>query len=395
MESVFSYSYTDTVPWARLFARFPKKIVKRKASRSRVRFADRIQSANPLSTRLHSVCAAAAADPSHPKTLAAAAAVNPKPASPAAAMTFAARMKELMRKYGKVAIGVHLSVSCASITGLYVAIDNNVDVDAIFRRIGISPSGGVAGDEAAETPTPSAAVPEEAPPRNRTRELVASSGGALALALMCNKALLPVRVPVTLALTPPVASGPTTDLTSTPTVVDSSSREFRGNNAPPSAVRRPPSPATDRPSTLAGNMIVCVAVVGHQNNPLYLQSFTEADDALKLHHVVHCSLDVIDERVNNPKRNAPALNETFLGLLYPTENYKVYGYLTNTKVKFIMVTTDLDVKDADARNFFRKFHAAYVDAVSNPFHVPGKKIASRSFGARLQSVMTLFNVWVT
>ncbi|KAF9611753.1 hypothetical protein IFM89_034936 [Coptis chinensis] len=34
-----------------------------------------------------------------------------------------------------------------------------------------------------------------------------------------------------------------------------------------------------------------------QNNPLHLQSFTEADDALKLHHIVHCSLDVIDERV--------------------------------------------------------------------------------------------------
>ena len=27
-----------------------------------------------------------------------------------------------------------------------------------------------------------------------------------------------------------------------------------------------------------------------------------------------------------------------------------YGYLTNTKVKFILVTTDLDVKDADVRN---------------------------------------------
>uniref|UniRef100_A0A1J3GA68 Trafficking protein particle complex subunit 2-like protein n=1 Tax=Noccaea caerulescens TaxID=107243 RepID=A0A1J3GA68_NOCCA len=35
-----------------------------------------------------------------------------------------------------------------------------------------------------------------------------------------------------------------------------------------------------------------------QNNPhpLYIQSFTEADDALKLHLIVHCSLDVIDER---------------------------------------------------------------------------------------------------
>lgn len=27
-----------------------------------------------------------------------------------------------------------------------------------------------------------------------------------------------------------------------------------------------------------------------------------------------------------------------------------YGYLTNTKVKFILVTTDMDVKDADVRN---------------------------------------------
>ncbi|XP_017702058.1 trafficking protein particle complex subunit 2-like protein isoform X2 [Phoenix dactylifera] len=97
-------------------------------------------------------------------------------------------------------------------------------------------------------------------------------------------------------------------------------------------------------------MIVCVAVVGHENNPLYLQSFTEADDALKLHHIVHSSLDVIDERVNNPKKSGSTLNETFLGLLYPTENYKVYGYLTNTKVKLIMVMTDLDVKDADVRS---------------------------------------------
>ncbi|RDY14022.1 Trafficking protein particle complex subunit 2-like protein, partial [Mucuna pruriens] len=137
-------------------------------------------------------------------------------------------------------------------------------------------------------------------------------------------------------------------------------------------------------------MIVCVAVVGHQNNPLYIQSFTEADDALKLHHIVHCSLDVVDERVNNPKKSGPMLNETFLGLLYPIENYKVYGYLTNTKVKFILVTTDLDVKDADVRNFFRRFHAAYVDAVSNPFHVPGKKITSRTFAERVSTIVKSF-----
>ncbi|RWR90702.1 trafficking protein particle complex subunit 2-like protein [Cinnamomum micranthum f. kanehirae] len=137
-------------------------------------------------------------------------------------------------------------------------------------------------------------------------------------------------------------------------------------------------------------MIVCVAAVGHQNNPLYLQSFTNADDALKLHHIVHCSLDVIDDRVNNPKKTGLTLNEAFLGLLYPSENYKAYGYLTNTKVKFIFVTTDLDVKDADVRNFFKRFHSAYIDAVSNPFHVPGKKITSKTFAERVSAIVNSF-----
>lgn len=129
-------------------------------------------------------------------------------------MAFTARMKELMRKYGKVAVGVHVSVSCASIAGLYVAINNNVDVDAIFSRFGMH-----VRNEAPPAPAPAPSTPDEIPsfptiitgeeaqerPRNRTRELVASSGGALALALMCNKALFPVRVPITIALTPPVS----------------------------------------------------------------------------------------------------------------------------------------------------------------------------------------------
>ncbi|CAN6218567.1 unnamed protein product [Urochloa humidicola] len=139
-------------------------------------------------------------------------------------MAFSGRIKQLFKKYGKVAAGVHISVSCASIAGLYVAINNNVDVEGVFRRFGISPAldngeealpapapGPAARDEvlrdAALQPRPSDVLQEgpEQQPRNRTMELVASSGGALALAILCNKALLPVRVPITIALTPPVA----------------------------------------------------------------------------------------------------------------------------------------------------------------------------------------------
>ncbi|KAG9147476.1 hypothetical protein Leryth_007287 [Lithospermum erythrorhizon] len=272
----------------------------------------------------------------------------------------AGRLKEFLKKYGKVGLGVHFSVSAASITGIYVAIKNNVDVEAMLGKIGmptgISNKNGADSDVASdpvmtdelntsvETQTQAQSIQQEVKPRNRTAELVASTGGALTLAVLLNKALFPVRVPITIALTPAIA---------------------RQNW---DEIRSP------------------------WNNPLYIQSFTEAEDALKLHHIVHCSLDVVEERVNNPKRSGPTLNETFLGLLYPTENYKVYGYLTNTKVKFIMVTTDLDVRDADVRNFFRRFHAAYVDAVSNPFHVPGKKITSRNFADSVSSIVKSFGL---
>ncbi|KAJ3690796.1 hypothetical protein LUZ61_019960 [Rhynchospora tenuis] len=122
-------------------------------------------------------------------------------------MSFSARMKELMKKYGKVAIGVHLSVSTVSITGLYVAIKNNVDVESLFERIGLSarvePE---KGESTPRTDSDGQDLPTTPPPKtNRTAAMVASSGGALALAILCNKALMPIRIPITIALTPPIA----------------------------------------------------------------------------------------------------------------------------------------------------------------------------------------------
>ncbi|MCD7456482.1 hypothetical protein HAX54_031920 [Datura stramonium] len=136
------------------------------------------------------------------------------------------RFRELLKKYGKVALGVHFSVSAASITGLYVAVKNNVDVEAMLEKIGMpglsKEEGGGGGDKNPNLPQQNpqvinadgfvieepfnqdgvAAAPKQ---RNRTAELAASSGGALAVAVLLNKALFPVRVPITLGLTPPIA----------------------------------------------------------------------------------------------------------------------------------------------------------------------------------------------
>lgn len=128
------------------------------------------------------------------------------------------RFREFLKKYGKVAMGVHFSVSAASVTGLYVAINSNVDVESLLQKLHM---GGVTGKDQAPQPETSSSsdgfvreeemtdstvlIEEKVKKRNRTAELTASSGGALALAVLCNKALFPIRVPITIALTPPVA----------------------------------------------------------------------------------------------------------------------------------------------------------------------------------------------
>lgn len=148
-------------------------------------------------------------------------------------MAFTGRFRELLKKYGQVALGVHFSVSTVSISSLYLAINNNVDVESLLSKIGIS---GVSSTTKEEEDQPqhdriktssSSSIDDEegfiieqqqqtissdyqqiqkpVPERNRTAEIAASSGGALALALICNKALFPIRVPITLALTPPIA----------------------------------------------------------------------------------------------------------------------------------------------------------------------------------------------
>ncbi|MED6159346.1 hypothetical protein PIB30_041500 [Stylosanthes scabra] len=127
------------------------------------------------------------------------------------------RFRELVKKYGKVAVGVHCSVSAASIAGLYVAIRNNVDVESLLEKFHM----GTVSDKQnpnSDNPNPNSSssvdsvdsvvvnVDEgEQKPKSKTAQLAASAGGAFTLALLCNKALFPVRVPITVMLTPPIA----------------------------------------------------------------------------------------------------------------------------------------------------------------------------------------------
>jgi len=138
--------------------------------------------------------------------------------------------------------------------------------------------------------------------------------------------------------------------------------------------------------------IACAAIVGQEGNPLYLEAFSprsNADDTLRFSYIVHCALDAIGDKLSAPKRTPGEAADAFLGLLYPTEDYAVYGFVSNTKVKFILVIANASIlKDDDLRAVFKRFHAAYVDAVSNPFYNIGSPISSSRFAASVRGIVT-------
>ena len=112
--------------------------------------------------------------------------------------------------------------------------------------------------------------------------------------------------------------------------------------------------------------IACIAIVGKQNNPLYPRNFTSNHPDLKYHYIAHTACDSVDERANATQKSG----DPYLGLLYTVEDLAIYGYMTNTRIKFIVVVSVAEniVKDTDMRSVFKKIHASYIALVSNPFY---------------------------
>ena len=132
-------------------------------------------------------------------------------------------------------------------------------------------------------------------------------------------------------------------------------------------------------------MAVCIAVIAKENYPLYIRCAPNVDDELKYHYTVHTSLDVIEEKILNINKPTSTIStdvrEFYLGQLYPAEDFRIYGYVTNTKIKFVLVAeaSNTQLRENDVRSMFRRLYNAYTDVICNPFYVPGDTIKQKSF----------------
>ena len=141
--------------------------------------------------------------------------------------------------------------------------------------------------------------------------------------------------------------------------------------------------------------VVGISVLGKENNPLYIRAFGKHDQ-LRFHFIVHTALDYVEEKVAAQRQamqqqggGGASKQDCYLGFLYPIEDLRVYGYLTNCRVKLIVVLDEEteDIKDEQMRALFRRLHALYVDTVSNPFHVPDSELyGCASFARQVERI---------
>lgn len=99
--------------------------------------------------------------------------------------------------------------------------------------------------------------------------------------------------------------------------------------------------------------IVAVAFVSSSNAPLLVQAFDDSisdKDSLLFHILVHCSLDAVEElqrvkdtkqqRASGTQQQLQQHRDGYLGHLSTSDGYRMYGHLTNTNVKIILIMED-------------------------------------------------------
>mmetsp|Transcript_18384 Transcript_18384/g.37622 ORF Transcript_18384/g.37622 Transcript_18384/m.37622 type:complete len:190 (+) Transcript_18384:193-762(+) len=183
--------------------------------------------------------------------------------------------------------------------------------------------------------------------------------------------------------------------------------------------------------------IVGLAVVGKNNSPLYAREFLsdetadgyddDRDDEAVLFgltprenenddhshserasngccwFVVHAALDRLEQltlTTDGKKKILPTIgtNNNFAGLLFSSVDTRVYGYLTNTGAKFVLVVEEEGPNAAEktateAEKLFGEVHDLYVRELMNPFRPlsPDVKSLSRSFDDAIQKRIAEWN----
>ena len=104
--------------------------------------------------------------------------------------------------------------------------------------------------------------------------------------------------------------------------------------------------------------VYAVAIIGANQQPIYIRTFGEeksvscgeGEQDVWFHYYIHMSLDIVEEKLKlGAMPGTPSRVSSYLGLLCPIENFRVYGYVTCSKIKLVLVVSDQVHKDSDVK----------------------------------------------
>lgn len=133
-----------------------------------------------------------------------------------------------------------------------------------------------------------------------------------------------------------------------------------------------------------------IAIVNMANCPLLIRTSlddVDKEEATKLIYLMHASLDIVEE-----KSEQPTSRDNFLGILYQCEQYKIYGLMSTTKVKILLMLSlkmsfGFVPRETDIRQMLKNIHRAYIDSTAmNPFYKPNEPVKSKRLDAFLETI---------
>jgi hypothetical protein len=174
---------------------------------------------------------------------------------------------------------------------------------------------------------------------------------------------------------------------------------------------------------------ISLSIIGKNNKPLFIREFDEnlSTDSIfeellfglpapeervssscitcstRHQFIMHAALDRFEQLAGPPpgygwrKPGETGVDGMFVGLLYPVEDMRVYGYVTTTRIKLVLVVEDDALPemqssiDNDIKALLSKIHELYVEDLLNPFKDTGSAIVSKRFEDRVQRFVNAFN----
>ncbi|KAG9997680.1 Sedlin, partial [Aureobasidium melanogenum] len=138
-------------------------------------------------------------------------------------------------------------------------------------------------------------------------------------------------------------------------------------------------------ATIKTPAIACIGVIGRQNNPLHISIFPAEGDKeerskLDFSFMLSTCLDIFEARL--PEKN---VGQDFGLLQAIDERLAMYGWLTNTGVKLVIIVDMegrqspandtrtppvLGLKNSDLTPAFQALQKAYINLLRNPFYTP-------------------------